>query len=89
LSERSNHPEALVPRVRLSHGELLARCVVWAVVIGASLGAVAGFVESIAVYPASSWAAVTLYLALLGALASALLGLLTGSALVLVRRARG
>jgi hypothetical protein len=61
---------------------------VWAVAIGTTLGAAGGAAEGVALYPFASWPAVTLYVAVLGALAAALLGLLTGSALLLLRLAR-
>ncbi len=69
-------------------GVVLARCVVWTTLVGTSLGALAGLAEGVAVYPVSSWAPVTLYIALLAAILSGLLGLLAGCAAILARRCR-
>jgi hypothetical protein len=77
-----------VPSARRPDGVVLARCVVWTALVGTSLGALAGLAEGIAVYPVSSWAPVTLYVALLAAILSALLGLLAGCAAILARRCR-
>ena len=76
------------PRPRLPDGAVLARYVLWSVVVGASLGVGGGLAEGIALYPVASWAAVALYLGCLAAIGSALLGLVAGSVALLARRRR-
>lgn len=54
----------------------------WAVgsaIILAGVGGIYGVVESVRHYPLSSWFGVTLYLAMLGALAGLLIGLIVGA----------
>lgn len=67
-------------------GVVLAKFVVWFELVGVSIGIVGGLVESIALYPVSSWAPVTLYLALIAFILAGLLGLLAGCAAILARR---
>lgn len=45
-----------------------------------AVGAVGGFIEAVAVYPLGSWFGVTLYLALIGALAGFVLGCVSAAA---------
>jgi hypothetical protein len=54
----------------------------WAIGSAIALGgaaAVGGFVEAVLLYPLSSWFGVTLYLAMLGALAGFVLGVVAGA----------
>jgi thiamine transporter ThiT len=72
----------------MSPGRLVTRCLAWGALVGGILGALAGLIEGIALYPPSSWAGVALFLGALAANASAVLGVLVGCAVLLVRKLR-
>jgi hypothetical protein len=72
----------------VSDGQLVARYVIWACALGTSIGASWGLAESIADYPASSWPAVTTYVAILCAMAATILGLVAVGCVLLVRALR-
>ena len=67
-----------LPRWYLSIPHVLRWAVGGAIVLAAA-GAVYGVAEAVAQYPVSSWFGVTLYVAMLGALAGFVLGMIAGA----------